>query len=225
MEHGAAGLSTLSAGLALAAPLTATEPAASETSGRMWEARPLLRGCRAQRSGRAARGTRPQLIQSRAYARSVHAHRAPTCVSRCAAARTGRSMRACGPLGLAALRGERQAGRAHATRPSPRPRPSAEPKAPGSAPLPSSWTAAPQTPGVASTLNLCGAFDSSPPTRNPVAAAPPLSLPPSPSPPPSPPPPPPSSPPPSPPPPPPSPPPRQRYGRNGALVWHSIYII
>ena len=133
----------------------------------MRKARCLLRGCRAQRRGRAARGTRPQLIQSRAYARSVHAHRAPTCVSRCAAARTARSMRACRPLGVAALRGERQASRAHATRPSPRPRPSAEPKAPGSAPLPSSWPAAPQAPGVASTLSLCGAFDSSPPVTPP----------------------------------------------------------
>ena len=34
--------------------------------------------------------------------------------------------------------------------------------------LPSSWPAAPHAPGVASTLNLCGAFDSSPPTPPPL---------------------------------------------------------
>ena len=50
-----------------------------------------------------------------------------------------------------------RAGHAHATRPSPRPRPSAKPRARGSAPLPSSRTAAPQALAVSSTLSWCGA--------------------------------------------------------------------
>eukprot|EP00964_Phaeocystis_antarctica_P021094 scaffold11674_cov60-Phaeocystis_antarctica.AAC.4 len=62
------------------------------------------------------------------------------------------------PLRVAALCGERQrrAGSAHLTRPSPRPRPSAKRQAPGFAPPPSSWTAAPQAVGVASILNWSG---------------------------------------------------------------------
>ena len=62
------------------------------------------------------------------------------------------------PFGLAALCGEgrMRAGRAHVTRPSPRPRPSAKPQARGSALLLSSRTAAPQAPGVSSTLSWSG---------------------------------------------------------------------
>jgi len=90
--------------------------------------------------------------------------RAPTLLARCGAAPTSSSLQPGDPFSLAALCGGRhmRAGRAHATRPSPRPRPSAKPQARGSAPLRSSWPAAPQALGVASTLTWSGASDSSP---------------------------------------------------------------
>ena len=76
---------------------------------------------------------------------------------RCGAAPTS-SRQPGEPVGLAALcGGSRMRGGARATRPSPRPRPSAKPQVPGSAPLPSSWAAAPEELGVASTLSWCGA--------------------------------------------------------------------
>ena len=77
---------------------------------------------------------------------------------RCGAAPTS-SPQAGPALGLAALCGgsRMRGGSARATRPSPRPRPSAKPQVPGSAPLPSSWAAAPEELGVASTLSWCGA--------------------------------------------------------------------
>ena len=138
----------------------------------MRKARSLLRGCRAQEPGRAARGVRAHKHATHIQLTShAFAHRALHCtVARCGAAPTSSSPQHGDPFGLAALCGERQtrAGRAHATRTSPRPRPSAKPQAPGSAPLPSSRTAARKAPDVSSTLNWSGAFDSSPPTPPPL---------------------------------------------------------
>ena len=77
---------------------------------------------------------------------------------RCGAAPTSSRPQSGGPVGVAALcGGSRMRGGARATRPSPRPRPSAKPQVPGSAPLPSSWAAAPEELGVSSTLSWCGA--------------------------------------------------------------------
>ena len=75
------------------------------------------------------------------------------------AAPTSSSLQTGGGVGAAALCGESRmrAGRAHETRPSPRPRPSAKPQARGSALLRSWRAAAPQAPGVSSTLNWSGA--------------------------------------------------------------------
>ena len=91
----------------------------------------------------------------RLHARRAQPRLIPATAFRCGAAPTSSSLRPGDPVGLAALCGESRmrAGRAHATRPSPRPRPSAKPQARGSAPPPSWRPAAPQALAAASTSN------------------------------------------------------------------------